>query len=380
MTNKLYYNDTYLKEFDAVVLECVPAGDAYRVVLDASAFYPEGGGQPCDLGTLNGIPVTDVHEKNGIITHTCTAPLAEGETVHGVIDWARRFDLMQQHSGEHVVSGLVHARYGYDNVGFHMGKDMITIDFNGEIDPAGLLEIQQAANEAIWANLPVEVFYPTREELKDLPYRSKKEIEGQVRLVRFPGIDLCACCGTHVARTGEIGIIQFFSCVRFRDGVRIELLSGGRCLEYLQKLREQNRQVSTLLSARPTETAEAVSRIARELEQAKLRIASLEKQHFAAIAEAHRGEENILLIEEPLSGDGVRILCDQLLSVCAGRAMVFAGSDETGYKYALGSHGEDLRPLGKQLNAALNGRGGGKPNFLQGSLTATAAAIRSFFE
>lgn len=379
MLNKLFYNEPYLREFDAIVLRCEETKNGWQVVLDQTAFYPEGGGQPCDLGTLGKSRVTDVREKNSEILHTCDAPLPVGEPVHGTIDWARRFDLMQQHSGEHLVSGLVHTRYGYDNVGFHMGQDVITIDFNGIIDEDGLREIERLANEAVWRNLETNIFYPDRETLAALPYRSKKELSGQVRLVRFPGVDLCACCGTHVARTGEIGLIRLFNCVHFRSGVRIEMLCGQRCLDYLRRIQEQNHQVSMQLSAKPLETGEAVRRICQELSDAKVRISALEDELFRQKAAQLTGCGNVLLFENTMSSDSVRKLCDKILSVCDGRCAVFAGNDKTGWKYAIGDNSNDLRPLVKVLNTTLNGRGGGKPNFVQGSAMTARTAIEAFF-
>ena len=379
MTEKCYYEAPYQKEFDAEVLRCEKGKKGWDVVLDKTVFYPEGGGQPCDLGTLGGVQVLDVHERGGEIVHTCAAPLEPGDTVHGAIDWARRFDLMQQHSGEHLVSGLVHAAYGYDNVGFHMGQDSITIDFNGYIDEEGLRQIERKANEAVYANLETEVFYPDRETLSNLPYRSKKELEGQVRLVRFPGVDLCACCGTHVARTGEIGLIRLFSCVRFREGVRIEMLCGRRCFDYLCRIQNQNHAVSTQLSAKPLETGEAVRRVCAELAEAKARIAAMEDEQFRARAEQFAGRGNVLLFEAPMAPDSVRKLCDKVIGCCGGRCAVFAGSDEAGWKFAVGGGSEALRPFAKAMNAALQGRGGGKPGFVQGSAAASRAEIEAFF-
>lgn len=379
MTEKLFYNDTYLKEFTARVLSCEAAKGGWDVVLERTAFYPEGGGQACDLGVLGGAAVTDVREKNGEIVHKCAAPLEPGAEVSGCIDWERRFDLTQQHSGEHLVSGFIHQKYGYDNVGFHMGKDVITIDFNGLIDEAGLREIERKANEAVWANLETDIFYPTPEELAKLPYRSKKELTGQVRIVRFPGVDICACCGTHVRRTGEIGLIQLLSCVKFREGVRIEMLCGKRCMEYLRGIYEQNHRVSVLLSAKPLETADAVERINAELTEAKARLAAFEKAAFRRKAEALAGRGDVLLFEESMKPDSVRELCDLVMNACGGRCAVFAGSDAEGWKYAIGDPRNDLRALCKSMNAALSGRGGGKPNFVQGSASASRAAVEEFF-
>ena len=209
-TRKLYYEDPFQKGFATTVVSCDEVKGGYAVVLAETAFYPEGGGQPCDTGTLGGADVTETLLRGETVLHRCTAALPVGADVTGEIDWARRLDLMQQHSGEHLVSGLIHARFGYENVGFHLGADLVTIDFNGEVDEQALQELERAANEAVWADFVPHIWYPEPDELAHLPYRSKKALTGAVRLVQFGDIDLCACCGTHVARTGEIGLIKLF--------------------------------------------------------------------------------------------------------------------------------------------------------------------------
>lgn len=375
----LFYQDSHLRQFTAQVLTCVPDGGDYLVTLDQTAFYPEGGGQPCDVGSLGGVAVTDVRRRDGHIVHRCAAPLTVDSTVEGVIDWDRRLDLMQQHSGEHIVSGLIHASYGYDNVGFHMGHDVITIDFNGELTNEQLLDIERRANEAVWANTPVHVFYPDAETLATLPYRSKKELTGDVRLVEFPGCDLCACCGTHVKATGEIGLIRLLSAVRFKGGVRIEMACGGRALDHTRAVWEQNRRISNLLSAKPLETAAAAERMAHQLEQIKYRVVELENQHFAAIARSCANGGNVLHFEDGLAPDGVRRLAIAIGEVCGGRAAVFSAQAGGGYAYALCQEGGDLRQLSRTMNESLTGRGGGKPNFVQGSVQADRAAVEAFF-
>ena len=378
MTEKLYYLDSHMQTFTAVVVACNPGKHGYDVVLDRSCFYPEGGGQPGDRGTLNDVTVTDTHEVGGEIIHYCEKPLPVGETVTGVIDWPWRFQLMQQHSGEHMVSGLIHAAFGYDNVGFHMGKDAVTIDFDGMLTEEQLAEIERRANEAIWQDTPVEIFYPDAEALKALPYRSKKELTGEVRIVRFPEIDLCACCGTHVKRTGEIGLVKFLSCVKFHEGVRIEMLSGGRALDYLTKTWGQNKQVSGLLSAKPFETAASAARMQQELNETKYRLGQLEDQLFRQKAEGLRDAGDVLLFEDGLRPDALRRLCDAILHTCGGRCAVFSQTAD-GFQYAMGQENGDLRTFTKEMNQSLNGRGGGKPFFVQGSVKATRQEIEAFF-
>lgn len=377
-TEKLFYQDAYLKETTAKVLECRKGKHGYEIVLNRTCFYPEGGGQPGDRGTLNGIPVTDTHEKDGMVLHYTDSPLEPGTEVTAVIDWARRFDLTQQHSGEHMVSGVVHRIYGYDNVGFHMGADMVTIDFSGELTEQQLREVETEVNQRIWLDDAVKCWYPSPEELKEIPYRSKKELTGKVRIAEFPGADICACCGTHVAHTGEIGLVKIVSVEKFHSGVRVEMLSGGRALRYLTAVQDQNRQVSQLLSAKVMETAKAVKNLTDEAERLRQQVYAMENAQFAAKAEQLRGQGNVLVKMDGLSADGVRRAAIAIQETCGGRAAVFSGDEENGYKYAVGEPDGNLRDWVKELNGALQGRGGGKPGFVQGSVAAKWDEIVAF--
>ena len=379
-TRRLYYEDVYKKEFTAKVLECREEKKGFQILLDESAFYPEGGGQPSDTGFLNDVKVTEVHEKEGELLHYTEEAIQPGTEVRGKIDWARRFDLMQQHSGEHMVSGLVHEKYGYDNVGFHMGSDVITIDFSGILSEEQMAEIEEQVNLKIWEDAPVEIFYPSREELDTLDYRSKKELTGQVRIVRFPGADTCACCGTHVTHTGEIGMVKLLSVVRFREGVRMEMISGKRVLDYLNMVNEQNHQISVKLSAKMDKTAQAVDRLWEENFALKGRIHSMEEEMFSSEAKKWEGHGSVLLFKEGLEADSVRKLTDAVMQTCEGCCAVFSKNPDGSYKYAMGEINGDLRQFTKEMNAALNGRGGGKPFFVQGSVQADEEKIRKFFD
>ena len=361
------------------MLACQAGKHGYHVVLDRTAFYPEGGGQPGDQGTLDGVAVTDVHTVDGEIVHYLEKPLAVGATVTGVLDYDRRFALMQQHSGEHIVSGLIFSHYGLHNVGFHMGRDAVTIDFDGFLTDEQLKTLELEANQAIWADQPVEVLWPDRETLAQLPYRSKKVIAGAVRLVRMGSVDLCACCGVHVTHTGEIGLIKFLSSQRFHEGVRIEMLAGAPAYAHLAAVWQQNKSVSGQLSAKPLETAKVVSKLRGDLEEAKQRAAQLEEQLFSLRAQAFSGAGDVLLIEDkPLKPDSLRRLADAVQTCCGGRCAVFAPTAD-GYAYALGQPGGDLRALVRRMNQTLSGRGGGKAEFAQGSVRADRAAIEAFF-
>nr|WP_326165351.1 alanine--tRNA ligase-related protein [uncultured Oscillibacter sp.] len=383
-TEELYYDDPFLKTFPAAVLRCEEAKGAWKVVLDRTAFYPEGGGQPADHGILRTaageeVPVTDVHERDGEILHTCAAPLEAGEAVSGSIDWSRRFDHMQQHSGEHILSGILCRLYHCSNVGFHLGAETVTIDYDADISWEQALEAERLANEAVWADAPVGVSYPPPEALAALEYRSKKELTGKVRIVEFPEADRCACCGTHVLRAGQVGLVKILSCQRFREGVRMEILCGARALRYLSRVYDEARAAGQRLSVKPLEVLAAVGRLEGELAAAKERIADLEQTVFAAIAAEQEGRGDVLVFQGPMRPDSLRRLADAVGKRCGGLAAVFSGGGEA-WSYALvRADGSDAAPLVKELNGALQGRGGGRKGFAQGSVHASQEDIRRFF-
>ena len=380
-TEKLYYPDPFLREFTATVLSCEEAKGGFKVVLDRTAFYPEGGGQPADHGTMDGVSVTDVREKGGVIFHTCDQAVEIGKTVACSIDWARRFDHMQQHSGEHICSGMICRRFHCDNVGFHMGAEMVTIDFNAEISWEELLEIEADANRYLYENHPIHIQFHRGEELEALEYRSKKELEGDVRIVAFPGADCCACCGTHVLTSGQVGLVKFFSCQKFREGVRIEMLCGHRAFRALSSAWEQNRMISQMLSVKPEQTRNAVVRLQSELQNVKFHSARLEETVYASMAEAYAGAGDVLLIQPPMEPDAARRLADAVAKVSGGLSAVFAGEDNGKYNYALvRADGSDISGFVKSMNAALHGRGGGRSGFAQGSAETTRAEIEAFFQ
>ena len=378
-TEKLYYQDPYQTTFTARVLTCEPSKGGCLVTLDRTAFYPEGGGQPADHGVLGGVTVTDVHEKDGVIFHTCSGPVEIGAAVEGSIDWTRRFDHMQQHSGEHILSGLLCSLYDCSNVGFHLGADTVTIDYDRDLTWEQVLEAERQANESIWRDTPAEITFPAPDALAQLDYRSKKELTGQVRIVTFPGADCCACCGTHVRRAGEVGLIKVLSCQKFREGVRLEILCGQRAYRYLSRIYEQDHAVARLLSVKPQDAFAAVERQNAELTAAKLRMTELEDRLFALRAQSLAGCGDVLLLEPPMRPDGARKLADTAARAAGGLAAVFAGERDS-YVYALvHAGGADISPLVKRLNSALSGRGGGRNGFAQGSVQADRSAILDFF-
>ena len=379
MTRKLFYEDSHLAAFSAKVLSCEETGKGFAVTLDATAFYPEGGGQAGDTGTLGGVRVLDTREQGEQVVHFCDGALTPGENVEGHIDYAPRFQRMQQHSGEHIVSGIIHRRWGYHNVGFHMGAESTTIDFDGVIPQEALPELEAECNAAVWANIPLHIWTPSPEELPEVSYRTKRALPWPVRIVEVPGYDTCACCGTHVSATGEIGLIKLFSAVNFRNGTRMEMACGKLAYTILSAAYEQNKLVSQAFSAKPMETGAAAQRMNELLEQQKYRVIGLQRQIFAGIAAGYVGQGDVLHFAEDLDGNGLRELTDQIAEKCGGRAAVFCGKDGEGYAYCLSSREEDLRAFGKEMTAALKGRGGGKPGFQQGRVSANRVTIEAFF-
>ncbi len=383
MTQKLFYEDPYLTDFSAQVLGIREEKGKTQILLNQTAFYPEGGGQPCDTGILGGVPVTDVQEKDGEIWHTVKSerplPFREGENVSGTIDWKRRFDLMQQHSGEHILSGILHEMTGCENVGFHLTMENIYVDFNLPIEIETLREAETRANRYLWENHPAEISFPSPDQLKTLIYRSKKELSGSVRIVSFPGADTCACCGTHVAFSGEIGQIRVLTVQNWKGGVRVEIACGERALNLSRVWMEETLKVSRALSVKPESAFSAVERLSGELGSLKAKVAALKEASFSQIARQYSGKGDILLFEDDLLPDDLRRLANLLMETSGGRVALFSGNDQDGYKYALAQKDGDLRALTKELNSRLNGRGGGKPFFSQGSVTADRNAIETFF-
>lgn len=376
---KLYYEDCHLRQFSATVTSCEECDKGWRVTLDATAFYPEGGGQACDMGTLGAVHVCAVFEEDEKIIHLCDGALEIGAKVDCEIDWARRFDLMQQHSGEHIISGLLHQKFGCMNTGFHVGTDEMEVDFDKMLTAEQLAEVEKCANEAVWQNIPLRCWIPSQEELPTVFYRSKRALPWPVRIVQVPGFDSCACCGVHVKTTGEIGLIKILSCASLRGGMRLKLVCGNRAFRQMSRIFEENRLVSQAFSVPMEQTGCAAQRMNETLAAEKYRSSGLQSRVAALVAESYVNQGSVLHFEKELDGAGLRGLAEKIVAVCGGRAAVFCGADGS-YNYCLAIAEGDLRELGKTMNAQLHGRGGGKPNFQQGSVQATEAEIRNFFE
>ena len=377
-TKELFYLDSYETVFQAKVLSCEETKTGFAIVLDQTLFYPEGGGQAADIGYLNKAQVLDVHEKDGVIVHSTDKPLSVDEIIEGQIDWSHRFPLMQKHTGEHIVSGIINRLFGYDNVGFHMGTDTTT-DINGELSADDLRLVEKLVNEAIQKDIKTRVYSITEDTPNPPSYRSKKKIEGSVRIVSISDVDSCACCGLHCAYTGEVGIVKILTAQKYKGGMRIYLLCGSDAVEDYANKNCDVYEISSLLSAKPNEVSEAVKKLLDEKAAIKQELIQCKKEIFQ-----HRAEKiplntgKVCLFEKDLQPSDLQRYCT-LLCDRAEIAAVFSAGEENVYKYVVGSKATDVREIGKKLNTTLNGRGGGKAEMVQGTVYATKTEIESLF-
>lgn len=378
MTEKLYELNSYCKAFTATVLECNPNGDGFAVRLDRTAFFPEGGGQAADSGTLNGIQVTDVQIVDGDIWHYTDSPLPVNATVEGVLDWDTRFSRMQHHTAEHIVCGIAHRWHGLENVGFHLGSEDVTLDLDGELTREQIDAIEDEANRVVWANVTVTATIPNAEELERLTYRSKKELEGDVRLVTIDGVDCCACCAPHVSRTGEIGVIKLLDFVRWKGGVRIHLLCGAAAVEDYRRRYAQTAQISAKLSVKQNDLTPAVDRLIAEKDGYKLALREANRRLAdTLVAGVTPTDKPVYFIGDDWDTEMLRRIVNGLTARCSGLCAVYSGTDGA-YTYVLGGT-DRLKEAAAEMNAALNGRGGGDDRQIQGRVQATAKEIEAYW-
>ncbi len=377
-TEKMYYSDAYINNFSAKVLSCKAQKDGFIVILDRTAFFPEGGGQKPDTGYIGNSYVSDVQEKDGIVVHSVDKELVVGCEYNCRIDWDKRFSRMQSHSGEHIVSGVVHSLFGYDNVGFHMEEEYVTVDFSGELTREQLDLVEDKANFVVYKNEEIVCFFPDQDELNNLDYRSKLDLTENVRLVKIGDTDLCACCAPHVLRTGEIGVIKILDFMRHRGGVRIVMKCGAAALfDYREKYRSVL-AVSNLLSSKQNEIADSVERLLTETDNLKHEFYTFKQ------TAAHDNFKNLKTsgdvsyhISSYYDTEMMRSTVNYGMTA-SKLCVVFSGDDEHGFSYIAGSNTLDLSSVAKMINSTLNGRGGGRGTMVQGRVSAKAAIIEAF--
>ena len=391
-TIKLYDRDAYATEFEADIISCEPnmADDKrFDIILNQTLFFPEEGGQSPDMGILGGYRVVDVQIKNGVITHTVEtsagdccetekeAELAAGVHVQGKIDWQHRFYNMQQHSGEHIFSGIVHSRFGFENVGFHLSDSVVTMDFSGVISPEDIAEVEHEVNVAISKNIPIEVTYPSRDELAQLEYRSKIEIEGQVRIVTVPGYDVCACCAPHVKRTGEIGMLKVMNYQNYKGGVRVSILCGFRALEAFRQKCDIISELMGIFTTNQEAIVDNVTKLKAVNQSLKSELGTAKSALLDyMVAELPTDTDNAVLFECGIDTNTARNCVNALVEKYSGFSAFFMGNDEEGYSFIIGSKNADCNTVAAALRNKLGARGGGKPVMVQGSVKAAKSEIK----
>ena len=379
MTEKLYYKDAYIKEFTARVISSVPFKDGYDTVLDRTAFFPEEGGQYSDKGRIADARVLDVREKDGVIHHYTDRELSPGEDVACALDFDERYEKMQCHTAEHILSGIIHSLFGLDNVGFHLGADEVTMDVSAPLSRSQLDRVEELANEAVFKNIPVECSFPREDEIPSLAFRAKADSYEDLRVVKIGEVDACACCAPHVNSTGEIGLIKILDFASLRGGIRIRITAGRRAVRYVSMLYKSAEEISGMLSVPKSDISGAVRKLLSDHTALKAEFSSYKTADMTRRAEALEYDENDrLFIFDAASVADMIAFSNAAISKCGGMLILLSGKDGD-YKYVISSLHTDLRAKAPEINKSLLGRGGGKPNMIQGSFAATADEIRRYF-
>ncbi len=379
MTKKLYYEDAYIKEFSASVLSSEPTNDGFLTVLEETAFFPEEGGQSADTGYIGEATVVHVYEKDGIVYHLTDKQLKPGG-VACRLDFEQRFDKMQQHTAEHILCGIIHSLYGYENVGFHLGDDVVTFDVDGVLSREELDRVEELANKAIFSNQRIECFFLSEGELSEYEYRAKLELTENVRLVKIGDVDVCACCAPHVLYTGEVGIVKILDFMKHRGGTRITMLAGKRALLDYRNKYENILKISAMLSIPQGQTADELARYIAETDALRSELKSVKLSAAERLADDYPDcDGNSFVFLEGFSMEEQRAFANAYKSRVGGYLVTVSGS-EMDYKYIIMKKGVDLSAEIKEINKVLLGRGGGRGEMVSGSFLTTLDNIRKYFE
>ncbi len=383
MTERLFDTNSSRRSFSCRILSLERKDGKLIIETDRTAFFPEGGGQTSDRGFLAGVYINDVQELDGRIFHYAKdsdenyQKLSAAGRINGEIDWEKRFSDMQQHSGEHIFSGIVHTLYGFDNIGFHLGTEIVTLDFDGILGAEEIYRVEELVNKVVSDNIESVIHFPTKQELASMIYRSKKEIEGQVRLVEFPGVDMCACCAPQVKRTGDIGVVEVVDFEKYKGGTRVSILCGDRAIKDIRHKLNENHKVSVLTCAKQRETAQAVERLKKENESLDYEITGLKREIIELKIKGVEAGRRAVIFDKNLEGKMLQDFALSIMERCEEFACCFCGENES-YRYCLVSDKIDLAPIGKALNEAFSGRGGGRGGIIQGTLKGNEKEIREF--
>ncbi|MCR4567757.1 MAG: hypothetical protein K5769_06880 [Pseudobutyrivibrio sp.] len=379
-TETLYDKDAFAKNFEARVISCdeITSGDKklFKVVLDATLFFPEQGGQSSDIGNIDAAEVLDVQIENDVIYHYCTNGFLNGEMVTGEIDWTHRFNNMQQHTGEHIFTGIAHNMYGAENVGFHLSDNTVTLDLDTELTEEQIREVEYKANLVIAKDVKVYAYYPQPSVLETIDYRSKKEIEGDVRLVEIEGTDICACCAPHVRTTGQVGLLKVVSFEKYKGGTRVFILCGLRALEDYGRKIELLQQSYQTLNCKEEEIPEKIKGLLDNNKQLKYDISETKAKALMEQIEKYPGDvADITIFTEGLDAKNMRDGVNALVEKHSGLCAIFSGDDEEGYNFVIGSSTRDCSAIAAGLREMLKAKGGGSKQMAQGNVMATKCEI-----
>ena len=390
-TVKLYDNQPYETEFTAKIIKISSIdreNNLYELVLDQTLFFPEAGGQSCDKGSINIGDFSTVVEKvvidnEDIITHIIHSehPLQPdnliGIEIAGMIDWTHRFSNMQQHSAEHIFSGIVHRKYGFENVGFHLSDNNVTMDYSGYLSPEQVAEIESETNRVIAQNISITCYYPNENEFKDIDYRCKSELSGDIRIVEIEGVDICACCCPHVKQTGEIGLMKVISSIRYKGGIRLSILCGFRALEYFNSLYAQMGELKSLLSAEQSEIVNTVTLLKNEKDELKNKLREINREQLVSEIDNLADGSPALIFADDINPKSQREALNYLISKRNNYCGILVGNDKKGYSYLIGSNNLDSVLVQAKLKEGLNAKGGGKKEMIQGFAQASRNEIEA---
>ena len=390
-TIKLYDNLPYETEFTAKIIKISSFDkekNLYELVLDKTLFFPEAGGQSCDKGNINIENSTTIVERvvidnEDVITHIIHSEiplqlenLAKVE-IYGKIDWIHRFSNMQQHSAEHIFSGIVHRKYGFENVGFHLSDNNVTMDYSGYLTPEQVAEIEFETNKVIAQNISISCYYPNENELNNINYRCKSELSGDIRIVEIKGIDICACCCPHVKQTGEIGLMKVISSIRYKGGTRLSILCGFRALEYFNSLYAQMGELKSLLSAEQSEVVNTVTLLRNEKDELKNKLIEVSKNLLISEIDNLPTGSPALIFADEINPKSQREALNYLISKRNNYCGILVGNDKKGYSYLIGSNNLDSVLVQAKLKEGLNAKGGGKKEMIQGFIEASKNEIEA---
>lgn len=379
---RLYYSDSECYVFEADVLSCLEKEGEYEIILSRSAFFPEGGGQYGDTGCLlvlstgAHIRITDTFERESQVVHKADAYVEPGEKVEGRIDREKRFDRMQQHTAEHIVSGIICRHRTCSNVGFHLGDEVCTMDFDCALTEDDILYAQQKANEAVCDNLPVFQIFLDQEEAREAEFRSKIELTDDLRLIRIGEVDSCACCAPHVKRTGQVGVIRLISFQKYKKGTRVCMLAGRRAVADMEKTDRNARLISRSLSVPVHETAQSVEELKEKLAQAQYMIRQQEKELAKLTAKQYAMSDCVILFSQSVSDDYMREMMNCILEQGCTFCALFSETDKDRHRFVIGSASEIPAELPEQLRRQFDAGCGGRGLMIRGSLCGKEDEIR----